>query len=147
MLGRVNLGESIRRARERRGWTQNQLAEQLGVAVMTIRNWEADRHSPKNSLARIEEVLGTPLRDQVDDQTQSVSKASDAQLVGELLTRLADRNDTIATLQRQLADHQASTNRTPAAAELGDQWAARRRLRPAPDPTPDPHPDPTTTDT
>lgn len=55
------LGAAIKRARERKRWTQAQLAERVGVNVKTIDNWENGRTSPRNSLGRLEQVLGIQL--------------------------------------------------------------------------------------
>ena len=52
-----SLGESIRRARERKGWIQQQLADAVGVDRKTVDNWENGRTSPRNKLGKIEEVL------------------------------------------------------------------------------------------
>jgi len=55
------LGTLIKRARERKRWTQRQLAEALGVNIKTVDNWESSRTLPKNRLGAIEEVLGITL--------------------------------------------------------------------------------------
>ena len=56
-----HLGTLIKRARERRRWTQRQLADAVGVNVKTIDNWEAGRTSPRNRLGALEQVLGIAL--------------------------------------------------------------------------------------
>lgn len=119
----MNLAIAIRRAREKRGWTQEQLAKALGVSVMTIRNWEAGRHAPKNALARVEEVLGIDTDETPQANTPPVTQASDAQLIGELLNRLHDRTARIAELERELALRGGN-----AVAEVDtERWAARVR--------------------
>ena len=60
-----SIGTSIRRARERRRWTQRRLADELGVNVKTVDNWEHNRTSPRSSIGALEDVLdisfdGTP---------------------------------------------------------------------------------------
>jgi DNA-binding XRE family transcriptional regulator len=124
MIWLVNLGESIRRAREKRDWTQDELAKAIGVSTMTIRNWEAGRHTPKNALARVEEVLGIRVENPAIDRGPTVSKASDAQLISELINRLHDRTSTIAELQREIAELESG--------EIikvdGSRWAARLRV-------------------
>ena len=51
---------TIRQLRERRGWTQLEVAHRLGVTPLTVSNWERGRHEPKASqlraLARLFEV-------------------------------------------------------------------------------------------
>lgn len=68
------LGDRIRRAREQRGWTQAQLAAEVGVARETIGNWETGASSPRNAMGRLEAVLGTPL---AGDPPASVRGAQD----------------------------------------------------------------------
>lgn len=134
----VNLGETIRDAREKKNWTQDQLAQTLGVSVMTIKNWEVGRHSPKNAIGRIEDVLGVTLRSVTEQRPTGpgIDKASDAQLIGELLTRLSERDATIAELRRHNAElrrqlDNLDDDRTPHV--NGERWAARQRLRPVDD--------------
>ena len=55
------IGTMIKRARERKRWTQRQLADAVGVNVKTVDNWEAGRTSPRNRLGALEEVLGVAL--------------------------------------------------------------------------------------
>lgn len=55
------LGTRIKRARERKRWTQRKLAELVGVSQKTIDNWEHGRTEPKSSLGALEEVLGVSL--------------------------------------------------------------------------------------
>jgi transcriptional regulator with XRE-family HTH domain len=52
------LGTRIRRARERRRWTQKQLADVLSVDRKTVDNWENGRTTPRNSIGALEEALG-----------------------------------------------------------------------------------------
>lgn len=51
-------GDAIRRARQRKGWTQQQLAGELGVYKATVARWEAGTHFPLRYAGAIEEVLG-----------------------------------------------------------------------------------------
>lgn len=53
-----HIGTSIRRARERKRWTQRQLAHALGVNIKTVDNWENGRTSPRSAIGAIEQVLG-----------------------------------------------------------------------------------------
>lgn len=55
------IGLVIRRARERRHMTQQQLADAVGVSLRTVSNWELGRHVPKNRIGALEEVLGVAL--------------------------------------------------------------------------------------
>ncbi len=61
MLSPPELGIRIRRARERRRWTQQQLADALGVAVRAVGSWERGEAAPRNATGAIEELLGVDL--------------------------------------------------------------------------------------
>lgn len=54
----TQVGLRIKRAREARGWTQAQLAAQIGVDRKTVDNWENNRTVPLNRLGRLSAVLG-----------------------------------------------------------------------------------------
>lgn len=58
----TGLGPAIRAARERRHWTQRQLADALAVDPKTVRNWENGRGVPRNRIAAIEALFGISLR-------------------------------------------------------------------------------------
>ena len=53
------LGDEIRRRREEKGWTQEQLAAKVGVTYGAVQQWEKNKTAPKRSrLARVCKVLG-----------------------------------------------------------------------------------------
>lgn len=52
------LGLTIRRARERRHLTQQELAQIIGVGTRSVSNWENGHHVPKNRLGALAEILG-----------------------------------------------------------------------------------------
>jgi transcriptional regulator with XRE-family HTH domain len=58
MATETPLGTRIKRARERKRWTQQQLAKAIGVDRKSVDNWENDRTQPRSSLGALEEVLG-----------------------------------------------------------------------------------------
>lgn len=51
-------GDQIRTARERRRMTQQELADELGVSLRTVSNWERGDSIPRNRAGAIEEFLG-----------------------------------------------------------------------------------------
>ena len=54
----VQIGERIRAARQDRGWTQEQLADAVGVSRSAVAQWETGRAGQlSGNLARIGEVL------------------------------------------------------------------------------------------
>ena len=77
-------GPEIRAARERKGWTQQQLAAEIKVGQRTIGNWERGETVPKNRMAALEAVLRTETAD-------PLTTASDAELLAELMRRTAAR--------------------------------------------------------
>ena len=55
----LGLGTAIRQARERRGWTQAELARELQVSQQTLSRWEAGRSSPgRRALEVLADALG-----------------------------------------------------------------------------------------
>lgn len=60
MVAPTSPGTVIRRARERRRWTQRQLADELGVSIRAVNDWENDRKLPR-MLGDVEHVLGISL--------------------------------------------------------------------------------------
>jgi transcriptional regulator with XRE-family HTH domain len=52
------LGLLIKRARERAGLTQQQLADRISRSRKTVDNWENGRTSPRSSIGAVEAVLG-----------------------------------------------------------------------------------------
>jgi transcriptional regulator with XRE-family HTH domain len=95
------IGTAIRRARERRGWTQQQLADEVGVSLRAVGDWERGRTSPRNAIGRLEQVLGislseTPLVPEIE--TPPVSEIEALRLIPILLDeieRLRKENDQL----------------------------------------------------
>ena len=57
----IRLGESIRKLRKEAGFTQEQLAEALGVSVSAVHKWESGKARPTaEKQARLSEVLDIP---------------------------------------------------------------------------------------
>lgn len=50
-------GDELRAIRARLGWTQQQMAERIGVALNTVSRWELGRMQIKESAARLIELL------------------------------------------------------------------------------------------
>jgi transcriptional regulator with XRE-family HTH domain len=55
------LGTQIKRARERKRWTQQQLADAIEVSRDAIIKWEGDQRAPRNRIGALEEVLDIDL--------------------------------------------------------------------------------------
>lgn len=65
----TDIGTRIKRARERKRWTQSQLADALKVNRKTVDNWENGRTQPASSIGALEEVLGVSLDEEVPDRS------------------------------------------------------------------------------
>ena len=52
------LGTRIKRARERHGWSQQQLADAVGKGVRSVGRWERGETVPKSAIGALEHVLG-----------------------------------------------------------------------------------------
>lgn len=108
------LGQRIRSAREARGWSQEQLAEALGVAKRTIGNWERGR-PPKQHIGALENLLGLQLRAIDEGRTEGLAAYEDGELVADLFRRLAARTRRIRELEAENAQLRAhATNGAPA---------------------------------
>lgn len=86
----VPTGQQIRRAREARRWTQEDLARELGVGTRSIGRWERGEAVPRSAIGALQQVLG--LGDETSTQpphVPSVTEASNAELIAELARRLA----------------------------------------------------------
>jgi putative transcriptional regulator len=42
-----SLGEKLKQQRESLNLTQRKVADEVGVTIITVQNWEAGRHTPK----------------------------------------------------------------------------------------------------
>ncbi len=58
---RQETGSVIRKARQRKRMTQEQLAAQLGVDRSAVSNWERGQHYPLRYAGAVEEILGIEL--------------------------------------------------------------------------------------
>lgn len=64
----MTTGERIKAARKRAGVTQVQLAEQSGVAAISIHQYEAGKRNPQlEPVLRIANALGVPVQELVED--------------------------------------------------------------------------------
>jgi transcriptional regulator with XRE-family HTH domain len=72
MPARPKVGAKIRRARKLQGWTQQELADKVGVSRNTIESAENDRSYPSRCDVALEEVLGIRLDGQPTAQEELV---------------------------------------------------------------------------
>lgn len=101
------LGERLARARIARGWTQERLAEVVGIEPVTLSRWETgDRALSISTLAAVADTIGVGLGDLLDvSREQPVPEhAPEAVEAARLLDRMdGRRRDLVLRLMRELA--------------------------------------------
>jgi transcriptional regulator with XRE-family HTH domain len=85
-------GTEIRRLREARGLTQQDLAAAIGVGLRTIGNWERGETVPQNRMGMLEAFFGL---DGPVDSPDPIRTAPDVELLAELLRRAAARSSGV----------------------------------------------------
>lgn len=65
-LAPAEIGARIKEARNRKGWTQLQLALEAGVSPSTVTRWERGGLPPMRELIRLATVLEVPAEELVD---------------------------------------------------------------------------------
>jgi transcriptional regulator with XRE-family HTH domain len=99
------IGMRIRRARERRRMTQDQLADALGVARPTISNWEGDKSYPQNSIGALEYVLDVDLTGEHEQLPEIVAQHQDDPRVMEVWNMTTIQTATkLSVIRHILAD-------------------------------------------
>lgn len=63
----TRIGTRIARRRHVLGWTQQQLADAVGVSKSTVANWERGKHFPQRYIGKVESVLGIELTAMPDE--------------------------------------------------------------------------------
>lgn len=77
------LGERIKRLREAQRWTQEMLADRLGVSTKTVGNWERGRNDPRSSVGALRQVFGrafdagAQFEDAATDPVEAALRASE----------------------------------------------------------------------
>lgn len=74
MLTPHEMGLRIRRARERKRWTQLQLAAEVGASVRAIGSWERGEVVPRNAIGALEELLSIDLTAEGSMEPQAVGR-------------------------------------------------------------------------
>lgn len=118
------IGTRIRRARERRRWSQQRLADELQVNRKTIDNWENGRTSPRSSIGALEEVLGVRL-DGEPEPPPGISDDLRAAVMSDPELTESEREAVLLAMKRQIAIERGWEASSPA------PGAAQGRRRPA----------------
>ena len=48
-----NLSQKVKRLRRKKGWTQEDLAQEIGVSLSTVQRWEKQGGSPIRIITRV----------------------------------------------------------------------------------------------
>lgn len=124
------LDDRIRRARQDLDLTQAALARAVGVDIRTVQGWESGRR-PRGRAARdLERVLSIDLSAEPESPSPRLDEATDAQVIANLASRLADRDRTIRELRERLEGVHAQAPTSNLAAVATGRWAARTREDP-----------------
>jgi transcriptional regulator with XRE-family HTH domain len=107
-LGQQELGRRIRQAREDAGFTQSELAEELGLRhPQSVSRYErGETEVPQKRLRRIAEVTGKPLGFFLNDEPVDQEPTEDADtfaLVQQILEQLGDLRAAVRRLEGQPA--------------------------------------------
>lgn len=81
-----DIGENIRKYRNRLGLTQEELADRIGVTWEMVSRYERGESSPLNKLDRLANALGIPLTDLIDDKLNNCCEVP-------LFTKVPDNRD------------------------------------------------------
>ena len=66
----MSLGENVKRAREERKFTQEQLADKLGVTFQAVSSWERDEYKPDTeNLIHLAEILDVSVSSLVEEKS------------------------------------------------------------------------------
>jgi transcriptional regulator with XRE-family HTH domain len=106
-------GARIRLRRQALRWTQQQLADRLGVNRATVSAWETDKQLPDRTQGAIEDVLGISL---LNGTGPEVYTDPTERAVWEDLTLGTDeeRRELIAEMRRAKREHARRTGLPPA---------------------------------
>ena len=79
----IRLGESIRRLRKEAGFTQEQLAEAMGVSVSAVHKWESDKATPElEMLVDLAEFFETSVDAMLNYGWQKLNMGQTAERIG-----------------------------------------------------------------
>ena len=107
MTAASSLGTAIKRARERRRWSQRELADKLGVDIKSISNWETGRTTPKSSIGALEDVLGISLTAEPEPEMEAWRDPTDQWEAGVLADPYLDDEDKQWLIESSRSDRLA----------------------------------------
>jgi transcriptional regulator with XRE-family HTH domain len=97
-----SLGAYIRSLREDFGWTQQQLAAQVGVSVRAVGGWERGETVTPSRRRSLERIFGVPVDDSVGTLFDNASLAHESSATAR--QRAADARAKLLHAERRLAE-------------------------------------------
>ena len=98
----MTIGEIIRTARKKAGWTQSQLGKELNVSGSMIGQWENDLRSPKSeTIGRIADALGQPFIDLLKAESNEFLRKT-----RERMEAIRAKNEAIAQERSRMAEEE-----------------------------------------
>lgn len=97
----TEIGERIKAARERKGWTQLAFAREANVSPSSVQRWEAGGLPPIRELIRLAGVLGVAT-DELVEQTEEPHSLAEIQK--ELADEVARLREVTELLEAQLRE-------------------------------------------
>lgn len=98
----LTLGMQIRRARERKRLSQEELAALIDASPRAVGDWENDRRKPRNRLGALEEVLGVSF-DGSAQQPPGISDELMAAIMDDPELTDEEKRNVIDAVRRQIA--------------------------------------------
>ena len=99
----MTIGERIKQARKAKGLTQKELAEAVGVAEVTISQYEADKYSPKyDKMVKIAEALNIPVSDLLGEPRPTTPTDHTEARLNQLMEECGELISTAARYRRHL---------------------------------------------
>lgn len=102
----MTIGSKIRKYRELRGLSVEQLAQKMGIKKAGIYQWESDSYKPgQESLTKLSQALGISVSELIDENHTSVPQTDDNKLNGmhakeTFYQDLIEKNDEYSLLPR-----------------------------------------------
>ena len=108
------IGKTIKRAREKKRWSQQEAADRLGVSRSALNAWENDRAYPRSSIGALEDLYGividTEPRPPAVPQSLLKAIADDEELTDEQKIAVIAAVDE--TLARERGERASSASRS-----------------------------------
>lgn len=127
----MTVGERIKEARKKAGLKQSELAEKLGVAVITIGQYERNQREPRiEQLQRIADALGINIVELIDPLALSYHQIIEAGKAGDKAFRRLDEAKRRGASQEELQQIEDEINRLyDARDEAGNENRMLRAFR------------------